>query len=85
MQLIATSALFLAAKSEETPRPLYTVIKAAYEIGLKHNLSCFPYYLPVVSIFYNFTYYPNEESENFFNHLFNFVAWQGQDSSMLIK
>ncbi|RWR76679.1 cyclin-T1-3 isoform X1 [Cinnamomum micranthum f. kanehirae] len=45
--LIATATLFLAAKSEETPRPLNTVLKTSYEICHKHNLACFPYYLPV--------------------------------------
>ncbi|XP_077217700.1 cyclin-T1-4-like isoform X2 [Tasmannia lanceolata] len=45
--LIATAALFLAAKSEETPRPLNSVIKASYEIGHKQDLAFFPYFLPV--------------------------------------
>ncbi|XP_031504308.1 cyclin-T1-4-like isoform X1 [Nymphaea colorata] len=35
--LIATASLFLAAKSEETARPLNTVLKAAFEICHEHN------------------------------------------------
>ncbi|XP_058077654.1 cyclin-T1-3-like isoform X2 [Magnolia sinica] len=44
--LIATAALFLAAKSEETPCPLNTVLKASHEICHKQDLAFFPYLLP---------------------------------------
>ncbi|XP_031477706.1 uncharacterized protein LOC116248843 isoform X2 [Nymphaea colorata] len=43
--LIATASLFLAAKSEETPCPLNTVLKAAFEICHKQGLSLPPYLL----------------------------------------
>jgi len=49
-QLIATAALFLAAKSEETPRPLNTVLRASCEIFHKQDISFLSYILPVVSI-----------------------------------
>ncbi|CAN6485478.1 unnamed protein product [Victoria cruziana] len=45
--LIATASLFLAAKSEETPRPLNTVLKAAFEICHKQGFSLPPYLLSV--------------------------------------
>ncbi|XP_068662325.1 cyclin-T1-4-like isoform X2 [Aristolochia californica] len=44
--LIATAALFLTAKSEETSRPLNTVLRLSYEICHKQDLSFFPYLLP---------------------------------------
>ncbi|KAG9457918.1 hypothetical protein H6P81_002426 [Aristolochia fimbriata] len=44
--LVATAALFLAAKSEETPRPLNTVLRLSYEICHKQDLAFFPYLLP---------------------------------------
>ncbi|KAL5995961.1 hypothetical protein ACLOJK_026034 [Asimina triloba] len=44
--LVATAALFLAAKSEETPCPLNTVLKVSYEICHKQDLTFFPYLLP---------------------------------------
>lgn len=49
-QLIATAALFLAAKSEETPRPLNNVLRASCEIFHKQDISFLSYILPVVSI-----------------------------------
>lgn len=52
MQLIATAALFLAAKSEETARPLNDVVKASCEIVHKQDLTFLSYMLPIVSIFY---------------------------------
>ncbi|KAL4205157.1 hypothetical protein AMTRI_Chr01g135900 [Amborella trichopoda] len=45
--LVATASLFLAAKSEETPRPLNSVIRASCEICHKHDLAFFPHLLPV--------------------------------------
>ncbi|KAF6154246.1 hypothetical protein GIB67_036464 [Kingdonia uniflora] len=45
--LIATAALFLAAKSEETLRPLNDVLRASCEICHKQDLSFFPSLLPV--------------------------------------
>lgn len=45
--LIATAALFLAAKSEETPRPLNDVLKASCEIIHKQDLIFLSYMLPV--------------------------------------
>jgi len=50
LQLIATAALFLAAKSEEAPRPLNNVLRASSEILNKQNFALFSYRLPVVSI-----------------------------------
>lgn len=50
MQLIATAALFLAAKSEETPCPLNNVLRASSELYHKQDLSLLTYLLPVVSI-----------------------------------
>ncbi|XP_068659446.1 cyclin-T1-3-like isoform X2 [Aristolochia californica] len=44
--LIATAALFLVAKSEETPRPLNAVLRLSYEICHKQDLAFFPYLLP---------------------------------------
>ncbi|KAK8968457.1 Cyclin-T1-4 [Platanthera guangdongensis] len=43
--LIATTALFLAAKSEETPCQLNTVLSASYEICQKQNFAFFPHLL----------------------------------------
>lgn len=51
MQLIATAVLFLAAKSEETPRPLNNVVRASCEIFHKQDISLLSYILPVVSTF----------------------------------
>ncbi|PIA44841.1 hypothetical protein AQUCO_01700436v1 [Aquilegia coerulea] len=45
--LIATAALFLAAKSEETARPLNDVLRASCEICHKQGLNFFPNLLPV--------------------------------------
>ncbi|KAF8401680.1 hypothetical protein HHK36_012626 [Tetracentron sinense] len=45
--LIATAVLFLAAKSEETPRPLNDVLRASCVICHKQYLSFFPCLLPV--------------------------------------
>ncbi|CAN4091355.1 unnamed protein product [Withania somnifera] len=45
--LIATAALFLAAKSEETARPLNNVLKASCEIFHKQDPAVLSYYLPV--------------------------------------
>ncbi|POO02223.1 Cyclin [Trema orientale] len=45
--LIATAALFLAAKSEETPRPLNNVLKASCEIFHKQDMTFLSYLLPV--------------------------------------
>ncbi|KAJ9700285.1 hypothetical protein PVL29_005885 [Vitis rotundifolia] len=49
--LIATASLFLAAKSEETQRPLNNVLRASCEILHKLDLTFLSYLLPVVSIF----------------------------------
>lgn len=51
IQLIATAALFLAAKSEETPRPLNDVVRASSEIYHKQDITLLSYLLPVVSGF----------------------------------
>ncbi|GAV74796.1 Cyclin_N domain-containing protein [Cephalotus follicularis] len=45
--LIATAALFLAAKSEETPRPLNNVLKLSSEIYHKQDFSLLSYLLPL--------------------------------------
>uniref|UniRef100_A0A7C9AAA3 Cyclin-like domain-containing protein n=1 Tax=Opuntia streptacantha TaxID=393608 RepID=A0A7C9AAA3_OPUST len=45
--LIATAALFLAAKSEETARPLNDVVKASCEIVHKQDLTFLSYMLPI--------------------------------------
>ncbi|XP_031276568.1 cyclin-T1-4-like isoform X2 [Pistacia vera] len=45
--LIATAALFLAAKSEETPRPLNDVVRASSEIYHKQDITLLSYLLPV--------------------------------------
>ncbi|MCO5609419.1 hypothetical protein L7F22_063645 [Adiantum nelumboides] len=43
---IATSALFLAAKSEETPRPLNNFVLVSYEMCHRHDLANFHYNMP---------------------------------------
>ncbi|XP_059649916.1 cyclin-T1-4-like isoform X2 [Cornus florida] len=45
--LIATAALFLAAKYEETPRPLNNVLRASCETFHKRDLTFLSYPLPV--------------------------------------
>ncbi|XP_065863369.1 cyclin-T1-4-like isoform X3 [Euphorbia lathyris] len=45
--LIATAALFLASKSEETPRPLNNVVRASCEIFHKQDMTFLSYILPV--------------------------------------
>ncbi|KAL5541609.1 hypothetical protein UlMin_009319 [Ulmus minor] len=45
--LIATAALFLAAKSEETLRPLNNVLRASCEIFHKQDMAFLSYLLPV--------------------------------------
>ena len=49
--LIATACMFLVAKSEDTPRPLNSVLLVSYEICHKHDLASFHYLLPNVSDF----------------------------------
>ena len=49
LQLIATATLFLAAKSEETARPLNDVLRASCEITHKQDLTVLSYLLPSVS------------------------------------
>jgi len=49
LQLIAVAALFLAAKSEETPRPLNNVVRVSCEIFHKQDITFLSYLLPVVS------------------------------------
>lgn len=49
VQLIATATLFLAAKSEDTPRSLNNVLQASSDIIHQQNYA-FSAYLPVVSI-----------------------------------
>eukprot|EP01018_Ginkgo_biloba_P039254 Gb_08732 [translate_table: standard] len=44
--LIATACMFLVAKSEETPRPLNSVLIVSYELCHKHDLANFHYCLP---------------------------------------
>lgn len=43
LQLIATATLFLAAKSEETPRPLNDVLRASCEVTHKQDLTFLSY------------------------------------------
>ena len=50
-QLIATAALFLAAKSEETLQPLNDVLRASCEIFHNQELTYLSFMLSVVSIF----------------------------------
>ncbi|GMH29262.1 hypothetical protein Nepgr_031105 [Nepenthes gracilis] len=45
--LIGTAALFLAAKSEETPCPLTNVLRAACEILHKQDITFLSYMLPI--------------------------------------
>ncbi|ESR33125.1 hypothetical protein CICLE_v10005160mg [Citrus x clementina] len=45
--IIATAALFLAAKSEETPRPLNDVLRASSELYHKQNITLLSYLLPI--------------------------------------
>ncbi|KAJ4833765.1 hypothetical protein Tsubulata_012641 [Turnera subulata] len=45
--LIATAAIFLAAKSEETPRPLNNVLRVSCEILHKQDITLLSYMLPV--------------------------------------
>ncbi|KAK2646968.1 hypothetical protein Ddye_022163 [Dipteronia dyeriana] len=45
--LIATASLFLAAKSEETPRPLNDMLKASSELYHKQDFTLLSYLLPV--------------------------------------
>lgn len=45
--LVATAAMFLAAKSEESPRPLNSVLIVSYEICHKNDLANFHYSLPI--------------------------------------
>ena len=49
LQLIATAALFLAAKSEETPCPLNNVLRESCKIFHKQDITFLSYLLPVVS------------------------------------
>jgi cyclin T len=51
LQVIATAALFLAAKSEETARPLNNVLRASCEISHKQDISFLSYLPSAVSIF----------------------------------
>ncbi|KAH7428706.1 hypothetical protein KP509_09G013400 [Ceratopteris richardii] len=44
--VIATSALFLAAKSEETPRPLNSFVLVSYEMCHRQDLASFNYNMP---------------------------------------
>lgn len=50
LQIIATAALFLAAKSEETPRPLNDVLRASSELYHKQNITLLSYLLPIVRV-----------------------------------
>lgn len=45
--LISTAALFLAAKNEETPRPLNNVLRTSTEICHRQNLTFLSYLLPI--------------------------------------
>ncbi|KAL8162692.1 hypothetical protein V2J09_014181 [Rumex salicifolius] len=47
--LIATAALFLAAKSEETGRPLNNVLTASCEIIHRQDMSILTYMLPILT------------------------------------
>lgn len=51
LQLIATAALFLAAKSEETARPLNNVLRASCEIYHKQDMSYLSYVISPVCIY----------------------------------
>ncbi|KAJ4844844.1 hypothetical protein Tsubulata_017650, partial [Turnera subulata] len=48
--LIATAALFLAAKSKKTPRYLKNILMVSCEILHKQDITLLSYMLPVVSI-----------------------------------
>jgi len=48
-QLISTAAIFLAGKSEETPCPLNSVLRASSEILFKKDFTLLSYLLPLVS------------------------------------
>lgn len=50
LQIIAAAALFLAAKSEETPRPLNDVLRASSELYHKQNITLLSYLLPIVRV-----------------------------------
>ena len=50
LQLIATAALFLTAKSEEAPRPLNNILRTSSEILHKQDFALLSYRFPVVSI-----------------------------------
>ncbi|KAK6913909.1 Cyclin, N-terminal [Dillenia turbinata] len=45
--LVATAALFLASKSEETPRPLNNVLRASCEICHRQEFTLLSYLLPI--------------------------------------
>lgn len=49
VQLVATAALFLAAKSEETPCLLNTVLRASCEVSQNPEFAFFPYLFHGVS------------------------------------
>lgn len=50
LQLIATAALFLASKYEETPRPLDDVLRVSCENFYGQDFHILSYMLPIVSI-----------------------------------
>ncbi|KAJ4842140.1 hypothetical protein Tsubulata_024257 [Turnera subulata] len=50
VQLIVTAALFLAAKSKETPRHLKNILRASCEILHKQDITLLSYMLPVTHL-----------------------------------
>lgn len=72
LQLISTAALFLAAKSEDTPRPLNDVLRTSSEIFHKQDITFLSYLLPIVSTFgtsSGFSLLRKVEGIKFFNRL----------------
>ncbi|KAJ4835582.1 hypothetical protein Tsubulata_007817, partial [Turnera subulata] len=49
LQLITTAALFLAAKTKETPRHLKNILRVSCEILHKQDITLLSYMLPVVT------------------------------------
>lgn len=56
--MIATAALFLAGKSEESPRPLNNVLRASSEVLHKQDFALLSYRLPVVSTLQTTEFFP---------------------------
>ncbi|KAJ4824727.1 hypothetical protein Tsubulata_011058 [Turnera subulata] len=50
VQLIATAAIFLVAKSDETPRRLKNILRVSCEILHKQDITLLTYMLPVTDL-----------------------------------